>query len=436
MNSLFNIYDFGAKGDGKTYDTNSIQRSIDLCHKEGGGKVVIPSGKYLTGSIILKSNVELHLMNGAILSASSDITHHKHGAIIYAKNAQNISITGFGVIDGNHESYVVEEIQYHMSGSSNRPQMILFWGCKNVTISDITIQNAPEWTIHPVGCENTLIRNIKIFNNLKMANSDGIDPDHCKNMRIVGCTIHCADDCIVFKNTDRGREFGPCCNITVSGCNLVSTSSAIKFGSETVDLFKNIIITDCIINASNRALGIQLRDEGSVENVLFHNIIIETRRFYDRYWGRAEPIWITNIPRNNKIKTGHIKNITFSNIIAKCENGVFVQGTNEGDVSDICLENINLEIDKKSKWDGGVYDRRPAPTDSLIHDKTNGLRIDTAHNIHLKDIKVSWGENVQSYYGSALQCSNIKGLKIENFTGKGAHAEDDPIVLINNEMNK
>ena len=139
---------------------------------------------------------------------------------------------------------------------------------------------------------------------MDVANSDGIDPDHCSNVRILGCHIECADDCICLKASKGNSEYGPCENIIISDCTLVSTSAAIKIGTEGVGDFRNIIVNNCIITKSNRGLSIQIRDGGNVENVTYSNCIIETRRFCPDWWGTAEPIVITTFNRDENTKSG------------------------------------------------------------------------------------------------------------------------------------
>lgn len=138
-----------------------------------------------------------------------------------------------------------------------------------------------------VGCQDVLIDGIRILNNLKMVNCDGIDPDHCRNVRINNCHIESADDCIVFKTTEKNAYLGPCENIVVSNCTLTSTSAAIKFGTESVSDFRNITVTNCVISRTNRGISLMLRDGGNIENVTFANLHINTRMFSDQWWGEA-----------------------------------------------------------------------------------------------------------------------------------------------------
>lgn len=126
-------------------------------------------------------------------------------------------------------------------------------------------------------------------------------------MRICDCHVECADDCICLKTSKGNSEYGPCENILITGCTLISTSAAIKIGTEGVGDFRNIIVSNCVISRSNRGLSIQIRDGGNVENVKYSDIIIGTRRFCPDWWGTAEPIVITAFDRDENTRAGHIK---------------------------------------------------------------------------------------------------------------------------------
>mgnify|MGYP002983276060 FL=1 len=300
---------YGALGDGKNDDSRALQSAIDEAEKNGGGTVVLESGKtYYSSSVIMKKNVELHLQKGSVLKATSDIngyfrpcdfindetntlignpvTGKPSFAFIYAYKADNAAITGGGKIDANGHSFVKRKDKYYVTGDFYpRPTVMYFEACNHIVFEDFTVVDAPFWTLHPAGCDDVLISKIHILNDLDVANSDGIDPDHCNNVRICDCHVECADDCICLKTSKGNSEYGPCENILITGCTLISTSAAIKIGTEGVGDFRNIIVSNCVISRSNRGLSIQIRDGGNVENVKYSDIIIGTRRFCPDWWG-------------------------------------------------------------------------------------------------------------------------------------------------------
>ena len=240
---LYFITDFGAVGDGKTLNTAAIQNAIDTCTSAGGGQVIVPAGRFLSGTICLKSNVELHLENGAELISSLDPhdmpdlmggfeddnrdTGWEGGCFLLARHAENVTISGFGRIDGRGREVFYEDADDGGSHESPlkvrgfRPRMSFLEDVKNLTVKDVTFFDAAFWTLHMAGCRNVLIDGIRIENNERGPNNDGIDPDCCQDVIIRGCNIRCADDAIVVKTTaPMTKKYGPCANILISNWKL------------------------------------------------------------------------------------------------------------------------------------------------------------------------------------------------------------------------
>ena len=424
---MYNVLEFGAKGDSIHNDAAAIQSAIDACHEAGGGKVVLPGGHiFKSGSIELRSNVEFHLEQGAVLKGSENLEDYlpvpgqqttrtkkdipsyinseydgrPYNYFVYARDSHNVTITGHGTIDGSEEIYHGHEGKYHIEGSYYpRIPMCLFENVKQLTVKEVTMAKCGFWTLHMAGCYDVLVDGIRILNSLQMANCDGIDPDHCQNVRIVNCHIECADDCIVLKNSEAYREYGPCENIIISGCTLISTSAAIKFGTEGVSDFRNVIVENCNISRSNRGLSLQIRDGGNVENVIFSNINIETRRFSDEWWGKAEPIYITTIDRKAGVKAGHVRNVYFKNINCISQNGIFLSGSEDNLLEDITFENVKVTLRKTSKWEANCYDVRPCEGEGLIPSKINGFFCQHAKDINYAGVKITCEESMREVYG-------------------------------------
>ena len=294
-----------------------------------------------------------------------------------------------------------------------------FEACNHIVFEDFTVVDAPFWTLHPAGCDDVLISKIHILNDLDVANSDGIDPDHCNNVRICDCHVECADDCICLKTSKGNSEYGPCENILITGCTLISTSAAIKIGTEGVGDFRNIIVSNCVISRSNRGLSIQIRDGGNVENVKYSDIIIGTRRFCPDWWGTAEPIVITAFDRDENTRAGHIKNISYRNITCVGENGVIICGTAENKIENVVFSDVDVTLSKTSKWDCGLYDMRPGLNKEVEKHKNAGFYLRFADNVTLRNTSVKWG-NVCPEYSAALEEESCVGTVLENFTGDNA----------------
>lgn len=447
---IYDVKKYGAKGDGKTNDAAAIQKAIDACSKTGG-RVLIPAPfTFLAGPFDVKSKVDLHIEAGAKLLASPDEklytksafrTNPGEGTIwIGGENVEDFTISGSGKIDGNGISFMGEEekdayVLKPFNVLDPRPHVLTIIGGKNIRIKDVHIGNSAYWTIHLVGCNDVVISGITLLNSLKVRNSDGIDLDHSKNVRISDCYIESGDDCICLKNRREFEEFGACENITVTNCTMTSSSCAIKIGSENMDAIRQVVFNNCIIKNSNRALGIQNRDEGTVSDVIFSNIIIEARLTTDTWWGKAEPIYVTAYSRakgNHKDanwrfpkgategKVGAIKNIYFSNIQCTGENGVYVSGESKDKISNIVFDNVSVFIDKTTSYPGGVYDRRPSNLEGFVKGSTSGFYFDSAERIKVQNCTVQWGKNKPDYFKYAVESKNVDSLVISNLEGQSA----------------
>lgn len=432
---LLNVLDFGAVGDGICDDAEKIQSAIDECSRTGG-TVLFPSGyTFLSSSLIAAKNVELRFEKNSVLKATGDINGYFRPcdklndpktapvgnpvskpafAFIYGYNADNFSISGEGTIDGNCYSFVERQNEYYVTGNFYpRPTMIYIENSRDLKFSGVTLTNAPFWTLHPAGCENVLIDGIKILNPLDVANSDGIDPDHCDKVEIKDCILRCADDCICLKNTSGNSEYGDCTNIHVHDCELTSTSAAIKIGTEGVSDFRNVTFERCNITASNRGISIQVRDGGNVENVLFKDIKIDTRRFHSSWWGTAEPIIVTSFRRDENTVSGKIKNITFENISCESENGAVINCDNN-EIEDITFKNVNISVKKRSKWEIGLYDFRPCIDHGIEKCDNNALRLRNCTGIVISDCNFSIES--QDGYGEPYFSENVNKAVTENAT--------------------
>jgi len=449
--SVFNVLDYGAKGDGTNDDTMPVQKAVDACAANGGGQVVLPGGKtFLTGAITLGSGVDFHLARGAVLKGSPHWQYYgTAGALLFAKDATNLTISGDGVLDGNDHAVWQTLADETAGGDVNkpgwwpqsfcgvwwpfgrsaddkslapgRPMQIILIGCKQVRVRDITIRNAPSWTFHPVGCEDLVIDSISILNDWNVANNDGIDLDHCRNVRVANCHIDTADDGIVLKNTPNFADYGRSENITVTGCTIASRSCALKLDEAyAVPGIRNVVFDACVIFRSNRGLCIQSRDEGDIENILFSNMTIETQLQPSKWWGAGEPIHVSHLQRHPDTKLGHVRQIRFSNILCKGETGIYIRGCAAQPIEDLVFDNVRVEVGKTTDVPGGFYDDRPnglLPNGQFIGIYTNsiaGIFAREVNGLTLRNMQVVWTGPKNDIYGEALDEAQIQNLTLDH----------------------
>ena len=382
------ITEYGAVADGVTNCAAAIQAAVDAAAQAGGGRVM---GRFLSGSVMLRSHVELHLCSGAVLQSSlrpEDIRPFRHadaddamdgwngGFFLGACGGQDITISGSGVIDGQGRRGFFDRNEDNGFGecpkaaAAFRPRMILLEDITDLTIRDVTLRDAAFWTLHMAGCRRVRIRDIRILNDDRGANNDGIDPDCCQDVIISGCLIHTGDDAIVVKATGpMTRRYGPCCNVTITNCVLHSRDSALKIGTETHGTIRNVTLSDCIIDRCSRAVGIWVRDGGTVEDIHIHHLTGSTLRYADRYaepgapgwWGKGEPIFISATPRkNSRTKTGTIRNVTFDNLSITCESCAFLAGEPESCLRDIRIRDLHMTFKRQGTQPGGLFDEQPS----------------------------------------------------------------------------
>jgi hypothetical protein len=380
----FDVKTYGAAGSGTTLDTAAIQRAIDAAAAAGGGTVYLPAGRFLSGAITLKSNVMLHLSPGAVLLGSTRMEDYKPKHLIYAQGVANVAMEGSGAIDGQGDAFFDKDLQ-----PLPRPSpLIEIWDSRGISIRDITIRNAPAWSIHPKNCHDVKIRGSWLLNNLRAINSDGIDIDSSRNEIVSDSHIEAGDDCIVLKTTDRGAPpIQPTENVTVTNCVLVSAASALKLGTESYGDLR-ILFSNIVIRNSRTGLALLANDGGTMED-----IAITTKP----KWGQGVewPIEVDIIKRAPESRLSHIRDVAFGDItiyskgrVIYSKGRVRVEGMPDSLIERVSFRNLLLRIPgyedirkvKKlirgtTKGVAGLPDYGPMPA-ALIFAFAQGLTLD------------------------------------------------------------
>jgi len=365
VTKMYNILDFGAVADGKTLCTASIQAAIDTCHANGGGTVLVPAGSYYTGTIWLRSNVELHLEHNSKLIASHNLDDYndndayeqnwfslseewngKH--LIIAHECENVAITGHGEINGSGYVFFEEPTKkWHYGWEDGiaqakdkvnlRPgQLIVFIECRHIKVTDITVRNSPCWSCFLYGCDYVQVRGYKAFNGHTDGNTDGIDIDACSFVTVSDCIIDTGDDAIAIrsvphrlKNKNRVCEY-----ISITNCTLSAYSAGVRLGVGN-GLIRHVTISNIAFKHTGSCFNLSLsysnKSISHVEDVMISNITCEYA--------------------NRLIKTvgdsGTLKNLVIDNVRANTMSEIQLVKPENGSIDNISMRNMHIHVKNK-----------------------------------------------------------------------------------------
>ena len=288
LHARASILDDGARGDGVHDNRQVIQDAIDRAAAAGGGTVVIPAGRFLTGPLLLASHVELHLTAGAQLIFSADFERHpklvtrwegheqiSYRPLIYGKGLENVTISGRGTIDGRGDAWWPLFREGRLDAA--RPRLIGLEGCRDVRIEGVHLTRSPAWTVNPIDCDDVSIHGVSIVNPPDSPNTDGINPESCRNVRISDCSIDVGDDCIAIKSgTEDADERIPCENIVIANCTMLHGHGGVVIGSESSGDVRAVVISNCVFDGTDRGIRIKSRRGrgGTVEDIRVSNIVM------------------------------------------------------------------------------------------------------------------------------------------------------------------
>jgi polygalacturonase len=476
----FNIIRYGAIADGITLNTKNINKAIIDCNAKGGGVVLVPGGMWLTGPIEMKSNVNLHIVRDAIVLFTKDFNQYplvegifegkrsaRNQSPVYGNNLENIAITGKGIIDGNGDVWRMvgkdmltdrewktkmesggllssderiwfpsaktklafeQKRTFAIAPGQNlkdfedikdflRPNLIVFNNCKKVLLEGVTFQNSPAWCLHPLLCEDVVVRNIFAKNPDYAQNGDGIDVESCRNVLIEGSTFDVGDDgiCIKSGRDEEGRKRGkPTENVVIRNNVVYKAHGGFVIGSEMSGGVRNIFVYDCSFIGTDNGLRFKTaRGRGGlVENIYVNNIrmkdIVRDAVLFDMYYFTKSPV------KNEKIEippvteaTPRFQNFYISNVVCDGANrGIFIRGLPEMSVNHIFLNDLVF----KSEIGAEIIEASDVHFDNirLLSEQTNPMiYVENGNNIELKSLRYSPNPQLLLSINGA-KCGNIK----------------------------
>jgi len=392
----FDITRYGAIGDGQTDCSFAFRKAIETCNAQGGGRVVVPKGTFITGALHLRSNVNLYVSKDAVIQFIVDPKKYlpvvfcrwegvecmNYSPLIYAFEQENIAITGEGILDGQAddehwwkwrgrkdggkdcqnearnklfemgENNVPVTDRIFGEGSYLRPNFFEPYRCKNVLVRGVTFVNSPMWFLHPVLCKNVSFLNVTIDG--LGPNNDGIDPESCTDVLVKNCFLNNGDDCLAIKsgrNNDGRRVNIPCENIVIQGCTMKNGHGGVSIGSEISGSVRNVYIEDCTMDSPNldRALRIKTNAKrgGVVEKVYLRNSkvgqVAEAVIKVDFYYEEGETGHFNPVVRDIEVKNLECDKSRFA---------VWIRAFEKSPATNITIENCSFQhVEEKNVLD-------------------------------------------------------------------------------------
>jgi hypothetical protein len=458
------VHAYGAKGDGITKDTEALNAAIRDCHSRGGGTVVLSAGTYRSGTVRLLDNITLKLEPGSVLLGSDDLADYSHlarsseerdTALIVAENAHNIAIVGEGTIDGNGRSFTDKyPLEYHpffdatqtrqgpslisrLAESHEGPVhslpgpgvLLLVLHGDGILLRDFHVIDSPNWGVKLMCSNHISVSGLDVRNSMTIANNDALDISASSNVSISNTYLEAGDDALVIG--------GPCAdgwcqqpeeNVVVSNVILRSRSAAIRIGPAAKDV-RNLTFQNVIIRDSNRGISIQARAGEVVENLLFTNVVSETRLIDGPWWGSGEPVSIT-VARwaypswAQSPIPGTVRHVVFSNLIVKSQSPIVLYSTEPGRIEDVQFQGLTLTLGSSPLQAvlGGNLDLQPATPISLglVKHDLSAIEVHNVDGLSFSGLHVHWDGSFPKFYRNAFHADGFDALTIDGFTGQGS----------------
>lgn len=437
--TIFNVLSYGASGGGSHLDTVSIQAAIDACSMAGGGTVLFPAGRYLTGTLFLRSNVSFWLGENATVLGSpnlADYPPHRPAFqattagytdkyVIYGEKIENISIEGHGTIDG-------QGMRFERTTRYGRPYLMRFSECRNISVRGITLRDSAMWVQHYLACTQVLIDGIRVISHTNF-NNDGIDIECCDRVRIANCDIDSGDDAIVLKSGG-GRVTR---DVTVANCVLHSNCNALKAGTESNGGFENIAFANCAIHDTHLSgLALESVDGGTLSGVVASNLTMNGVGcpLFIRLGDRARPI----IPGGEGQPPGRVSDILIENVLAVGVGpvGCSITGIPQHPVQNVALNNFQLIFaggGTREEAEGAVAENPKAYPEFKM------FGVLPAYGVYCRHVRGLRLSNMETAFATAerrpaLLCDDVDGLGVSN-SHFAALADGTPSIVLRGTRN-
>lgn len=411
MNTWICLRDFSRACQADGDWTEAFRSAVAKLNDRDGGTLYVPAGVYQTRSVQLMSNMTLYLDNGAVVRFSGDIERYElieteaegrrslsYKPLLFADHAENIKVCGQGTLDGGGAAWWKAQKERRLAYS--RPCMVHFQYCRNVCLEDITIVSSPFWTVHPLYCDTVTVKGVTILNPPDSPNTDGIDPDGSRNVRITGCTIDVGDDCVAVKcGTEETPVLMSSENIVITGCTMLHGHGGVVLGSEMSGGIRNVVISNCIFCQTDRGIRIKTRRRrgGTVEDITVSNLIMEQvlcpfviNLFY---WGGRigkQPFVRDRNPHPLDEGTPAVRNLLFQNIIVRNASSAagFLYGLPERHIENIRFSDCTITMQP------GSAPQLPAMLEGVEPMSAAGFFVRNAcgvvfHNVTIKNVSGS-----------------------------------------------
>lgn len=368
--------------------TAAIQQAIDGAARCGEGTVVLAAGRHEARALRLASRVDLVLEAGALLVACGDyaslsgntvsvVAEASDRAFLLASGVSDCGVFGPGTIDGGGPAWSLGfDTQIGtLVPAALRPRVLVVEDAQRVTLSGFHITQSPMWTVHLIGSQQLVVDRLRIDNDTRLPNTDGIVIDSCCDVHVSDCVIHTADDGVCLKTSLRratGLPVGLCQHVQVQRCTVSTRSCAFKIGTESHADIRDVQFSDCVAEDSNRGLGVISRDGGRIERVRFERLHVDCRETPVGFWGSGEALMVSALDRRASRPAGVIRDVTVAGLTGRAEGALVLCAERPGLIRDITLQRIVLRQEPGRLGTAQALDLRPTAADVAVPDGAEG----------------------------------------------------------------